>query len=210
MSGAYLDFLRAKEPFVGDIGPITKKGWEYLWVQYEDAVDDDAKAPAVLAVDARTGKERWRWPVPAPPGGAPKECPPAPPCRPAPTTDAIKDAVEQYCEAFKNAEDMRAKEMAANYSTLEELEAETERLRAETAALEAKINEQAVKTEEEIKAAKAVVVARAAAEKARFEAEVAKLSAQGKEELKALEAQAEKEKNKAEEALKDLGVENKN
>jgi hypothetical protein len=27
---------------VGDIGPVSKKGWEYLWVRYEDAEDNDA------------------------------------------------------------------------------------------------------------------------------------------------------------------------
>jgi hypothetical protein len=27
---------------VGDIGPVSKKGWEYLWVRYEDAEDEDA------------------------------------------------------------------------------------------------------------------------------------------------------------------------
>lgn len=29
---------------VGEIGPISKKGWEYLWVRYEDAEDTNAKA----------------------------------------------------------------------------------------------------------------------------------------------------------------------
>lgn len=29
---------------VGSIGPISKKGWEYLWVRYEDAEDTAAKA----------------------------------------------------------------------------------------------------------------------------------------------------------------------
>jgi hypothetical protein len=29
---------------VGDIGPISKKGWEYMWVRYEDAEDTAAKA----------------------------------------------------------------------------------------------------------------------------------------------------------------------
>jgi len=29
---------------VGGIGPIAKKGWEYLWVRYEDAEDTAAKA----------------------------------------------------------------------------------------------------------------------------------------------------------------------
>ena len=29
---------------VGAIGPISKKGWEYLWVRYEDAADDAAQA----------------------------------------------------------------------------------------------------------------------------------------------------------------------
>ncbi|MBN4052529.1 hypothetical protein JYT82_00275 [bacterium AH-315-K20] len=29
---------------VGDITGIAKKGWEYLWVRYADAVDDTAKA----------------------------------------------------------------------------------------------------------------------------------------------------------------------
>jgi len=29
---------------VGSIGPISKKGWEYLWVRYEDAEDTTAKA----------------------------------------------------------------------------------------------------------------------------------------------------------------------
>jgi len=28
---------------VGDIGPISKKGWEYLWVQYAPEVDNDKK-----------------------------------------------------------------------------------------------------------------------------------------------------------------------
>jgi len=28
---------------VGDIGPITKWGWEYLWVQYADDADDDTQ-----------------------------------------------------------------------------------------------------------------------------------------------------------------------
>jgi len=28
---------------VGDIGGISKKGWEYLWVRYQDAEDDNAK-----------------------------------------------------------------------------------------------------------------------------------------------------------------------
>ena len=28
---------------MGDIGPITKWGWEYLWVQYADEADDDTK-----------------------------------------------------------------------------------------------------------------------------------------------------------------------
>jgi hypothetical protein len=26
---------------VGDIGPIIKRGWDYLWVQYAPDVDDD-------------------------------------------------------------------------------------------------------------------------------------------------------------------------
>ena len=29
---------------IGDIGPINKKGWEYLWVRYEDEEDTDANA----------------------------------------------------------------------------------------------------------------------------------------------------------------------
>ena len=28
---------------IGEIGPIAKKGWEYLWVRYADEEDDDAK-----------------------------------------------------------------------------------------------------------------------------------------------------------------------
>jgi hypothetical protein len=28
---------------IGDIGPIEKKGWDYLWVRYEDVVDDASK-----------------------------------------------------------------------------------------------------------------------------------------------------------------------
>ena len=32
------------EIMVGSIGPISKKGWEYLWVRYEDAEDTAAKA----------------------------------------------------------------------------------------------------------------------------------------------------------------------
>ena len=29
---------------VGDIGGISKKGWEYMWVRYADDVDDTAMA----------------------------------------------------------------------------------------------------------------------------------------------------------------------
>jgi hypothetical protein len=29
--------------FIGDVGPIKKRGWDYLWVRYEDAVDEAAK-----------------------------------------------------------------------------------------------------------------------------------------------------------------------
>ena len=29
---------------IGDIGPISKKGWEYLWVRYDDEEDTDANA----------------------------------------------------------------------------------------------------------------------------------------------------------------------
>jgi len=30
---------------VGDITGISKKGWEYMWVEYEDGVDESAKSP---------------------------------------------------------------------------------------------------------------------------------------------------------------------
>jgi hypothetical protein len=40
---------------VGDIGPISKKGWEYMWVRYEDAEDSTAKAlikkPAAVYIE---------------------------------------------------------------------------------------------------------------------------------------------------------------
>jgi len=40
---------------VGDITGIAKKGWEYLWVRYVDAVDNAAKAltkrPAAVYVE---------------------------------------------------------------------------------------------------------------------------------------------------------------
>jgi hypothetical protein len=38
---------------IGDITGINKKGWEYLWVRYEDAVDEDTlvKQPAAVYVE---------------------------------------------------------------------------------------------------------------------------------------------------------------
>jgi len=33
---------------IGDIGPLTKKGWDYLWVKYEKQEDTEAKKLALL------------------------------------------------------------------------------------------------------------------------------------------------------------------
>lgn len=41
---------------IGEITGISKKGWEHLWVQYEDSEDDAAKAIAKRALGAYTEK----------------------------------------------------------------------------------------------------------------------------------------------------------
>jgi len=42
---AFQPSIKAQDGFmIGDIGPIEKKGWDYLWVRYEETVDKQAKA----------------------------------------------------------------------------------------------------------------------------------------------------------------------
>jgi hypothetical protein len=40
---------------IGSIGPVTKRGWEYMWVSYEDAEDDDTarlvKRPVAVYIE---------------------------------------------------------------------------------------------------------------------------------------------------------------
>ena len=43
---------------IGDITGINKKGWEYLWIQCEDDVDEEADAPCMIRVPSAVYVER--------------------------------------------------------------------------------------------------------------------------------------------------------